>query len=160
MDAAGLWPQVATGLRFLAKYQREDGKITHEISQAAGHIPWFEEFPYAYYHLDTTPYWILAVWRYWLASGDDELVDDLWPSIQRAYAWSLTRDTDGDGLIENGPGNLGAIEIGALGADLHEDIYVAAVWLEALPARSCMARAVTTCSPATPRRATRAVTRP
>jgi len=134
MDAAGLWPQVATGLRFLAQYQREDGKITHEISQAAGRIPWFTEFPYTYYHLDTTPYWILAVWRYWRASGDDRLVRDLWPAIRRAYAWSVTRDTDGDGLIENGPGNLGAIEIGALGADLHEDIYVAAVWLEALRA--------------------------
>jgi hypothetical protein len=139
MDAAGLWPQVEAGLRFLAKYQREDGKITHEISQAAGRIPWFTDFPYTYYHLDTTPYWILAIWRYWLASGDDRLVGDLWPAIQRAYAWSVTRDTDGDGLIENGPGNLGAIEIGALGADLHEDIYVAAVWLESLRAMQDLA---------------------
>jgi len=141
MDAAGLWPQVATGLRFLARYQREDGKITHEISQSAGRIPWFTDFPYTYYHLDTTPYWILAVWRYWLASGDDQLVRDLWPALRRAYAWSLTRDTDGDGLIENGPGNLGAIEIGELGADLHEDIYVAAVWLEALRAMEDLAGA-------------------
>jgi glycogen debranching enzyme len=141
MDAAGLWPQVAAGLRFLARYQREDGKITHEISQAAGRIPWFTDFPYTYYHLDTTPYWILAVWRYWRASGDDRLVAELWPAITRAYAWSVTRDTDGDGLIENGPGNLGAIEIGALGADLHEDIYVAAVWLEALRAVQDLAAA-------------------
>jgi hypothetical protein len=141
MDAAGLWPQVADGLRFLARYQRDDGKVTHEISQAAATIPWFTEFPYAYYHLDTTPYWILAVWRYWLASGDQALLDELWPNIERAYAWSLTRDTDGDGLIENGPGNLGAIEIGALGEALHQDIYVAAVWLEALRAVQDLAAA-------------------
>jgi hypothetical protein len=141
MDAAGLWPQVADGLRFLARYQRDDGKITHEISQAATTIPWFTDFPYTYYHLDTTPYWILAVWRYWRASGDDRLVAGLWPAVQRAYAWSVTRDTDGDGLIENGPGNLGAIEIGALGEALHQDIYVAAVWLEALRAVQDLAAA-------------------
>jgi len=134
MDAAGLWPQVATGLRFLAKHQRDDGKLPHEISQGAAHIPWFTEFPYTYYHLDSTPYWILALWRYWLASGDQALLDELWPTLERAYAWSVTRDTDGDGLMENGPGNLGAIEVGALGEDLHEDIYVAAIWIEALKA--------------------------
>jgi glycogen debranching enzyme len=139
MDAAGLWPQVADGLRFLARYQREDGKIPHEISQAAARIPWFTDFPYTYYHLDTTPYWILAVWRYWLASGDTALLDELWPRVLRAYQWSLTRDTDGDGLIENGPENLGAIEVGQLGEGLHEDIYVAAVWIEALRAMQDLA---------------------
>ncbi len=140
MDAAGLWPQVAQGLRFLARYQREDGKVPHEISQAAARIPWFTEFPYTYYHLDTTPYWILAVWRYWLASGDQALLDELWPNVGRAYRWSVGRDTDGDGLIENGPENLGAIEVGALGEGLHEDIYVAAIWIEALKAVEDLAR--------------------
>jgi hypothetical protein len=136
MAATGLWPQVADGLRLLAKYQRADGKIPHEISQSAAHIPWFTEFPYAYYHADTTPYWIVALWRYWRASGDGALVADLGPALERAFAWCLTRDTDGDGLIENGPGNLGAIEVGALGEDLHQDIYLAAVWVEALTAMS------------------------
>ncbi len=135
MSATGLWPDVAQGLRFLARYQREDGKIPHEVSQAAGRLPWFDgTFPYTYYHADTTPYWIVAVWRYWLASGDDALLDELWPAVQRAYAWCLTRDTDGDGIIENGPGNLGAIEIGALGVGMHQDIYLAAVWIKALEA--------------------------
>ena len=64
MDATGIWTQVAEGLRFLARYQRDDGKIPHEISQAAASIPWFTEFPYAYYHADTTPYWLVALWRY------------------------------------------------------------------------------------------------
>ncbi|UCG86044.1 MAG: hypothetical protein JSW71_19385 [Gemmatimonadota bacterium] len=135
MDATGLWPEVAQGLRFLAAYQRSDGKIPHEISQAAGHLPWFDgTFPYTYYHLDTTPFWIVAVWRYWKASGDQDLLRELWPAVRRAYSWCLTRDTDGDGLIENGPENLGAIEIGELGVGIHQDIYVAAVWVEALGA--------------------------
>ncbi len=139
MDATGQWDAVAQGLRFLARYQREDGKIPHEISQAAAHIPWFTDFPYAYYHADTTPYWIVAVWRYWRASGDDALVRDLWPSIDKAYRWCLTRDTDADGIIENGPGNLGAIEVGALGEGIHQDIYLAAVWIQALEAMAELA---------------------
>lgn len=134
MGATGLWAQVAQGLRFLAEYQREDGKITHEISQSAGRIPWFTDFPYAYYHADTTPYWIVAVWRYWRASGDDDLVRELWPALESAYAWCLTTETDGDGIIENTSGGLGAIEVGAIGEQIHQDIYLAAVWIEALEA--------------------------
>jgi glycogen debranching enzyme len=141
MQATGLWEQVSQGLRFLERYQRDDGKIPHEISQAAAHIPWFTEFPYAYYHADTTPYWIVAAWRYWRATGDDSFIDELWPAIRRAYAWCLTRETDGDGIIENGPGNLGAIEIGALGEGMHQDIYLASVWTEALEALTDMAAA-------------------
>ena len=141
MDATGLWTPVAEGLRFLARYQRDDGKIPHEISQAASYIPWFTEFPYAYYHADTTPFWIVAVWRYWRATGDGALVDELWPAVERAYRWCLTRDTDGDGIIENGPGNLGAIEVGALGEGMHQDIYLAAVWIEALEAMTELAEA-------------------
>jgi hypothetical protein len=141
MDATGLWAPVAEGLRFLARYQRDDGKIPHEISQAASYIPWFTEFPYAYYHADTTPFWIVAVWRYWRATGDGALLQELWPAVERAYDWCLTRDTDGDGIIENGPGNLGAIEVGALGEGLHQDIYLAAVWIEALEAMTELAAA-------------------
>jgi glycogen debranching enzyme len=139
MDAIGLWPQVAEGLRFLARYQRADGKITHEISQAAGRLPWFTDFPYAYYHADTTPYWILAVWRYWRASGDDALLADLWPAVEKAYAWCKTVETDGDGIIENTTGGLGAIEVGSIGEGIHQDIYLASVWIEALAAMQDMA---------------------
>lgn len=141
MNASGLWPQVAQGLRFLARYQRDDGKIPHEISQSAGRIPWFTDFPYAYYHADTTPFWIVALWEYWRASGDDELLSGLWPSLLDAYRWCRTRDSDGDGIIENGPGNLGAIEVGQLGEGIHQDIYLAAVWIEALEAVTELAAA-------------------
>ena len=63
MAATGQWAEAAEGLRFLAKYQRADGKIPHEVSQSAGVVPWFEEYPYAYYHADTTPFWLLALWQ-------------------------------------------------------------------------------------------------
>lgn len=142
MDGTGQWAPVAQGLRFLAKYQRADGKIPHEISQAAGRIPWFTDFPYAYYHADTTPFWLVAVWRYWKASGDRQVVRDLWPAIQKAYAWCLTTETDGDGIIENTTGGLGAIEVGALGEDIHQDVYLAGVWIQSLRAVTELAHAM------------------
>jgi hypothetical protein len=142
LDATGQWSEVATGLRFFAKYQRADGKIPHEISQGAGRIPWFTDFPYAYYHADTTPFWIDAVWRYWRATGDGALLKELWPAVLKAYGWCRSTDTDGDGLIENTAGGLGAIEVGQLGEDIYEDVYLAAVDIEALGAMSDLARAM------------------
>ena len=139
MEALGQWELVAEELAFLAKYQREDGKITHEISQAAGRIPWFDVYPYAYYHADTTPYWMVALYEYWRASGDDQLLRELWPAYRRAWEWCLTAETDGDGIIENTVGGLAAIEVGGLGAALHQDIYLAAVWLAALEGTMAMA---------------------
>ena len=79
MSSAGMGDLVAQGLRFLARYQRDDGKIPHEVSQAAGRIAWFTDFPYAYYHADTTPFWIVAVWQYVRATGDTALLKELWP---------------------------------------------------------------------------------
>ncbi len=139
MSLARMGAAVADGLRFLAKYQRTDGKIPHEISQAAARLPWFTDFPYAYYHADTTPYFLVALWRYVRATGDERVLAELWPAARRAYAWCLTTDTDGDGLIENTAGGLGAVEVGALGERLHQDIYLAAVWVAALEAMEDLA---------------------
>ena len=141
MSSSGLTAGVAQGLRFLAKYQRADGKITHEISQSAGRLPWFTEYPYAYYHADTTPYYIVAAWRYWRATGDEALLAELWPVLRKAYAWCLTTESDGDGLIENELGGLGAVEVGAISEGIHEDIYLASVWVEALHAMTELAAA-------------------
>ena len=141
MSSVGMTDAVAQGLRFLAKYQRADGKITHEISQAAGRLPWFTDFPYTYYHADTTPYYIVAVWRYWRATGDEALLKELWPVVTKAYSWCLTTETDGDGIIENTSGGLGAIEVGAIGERIHQDIYLASVWVAALEAMQEMAGA-------------------
>ena len=140
MDALGQWDLVAEELAFLARYQRADGKITHEISQAAAHVDWFGEYPYAYYHADTTPYWMLALYEYWRASGDDELVRELWPAYRRAWAWCLSAETDGDGIIENTVGGLGAVEVGGLGEAIHQDVYLAAVWVAALAGARVLAR--------------------
>ena len=111
------------------------------MSQSAGVVPWFQEYPYPYYHADTTPFWLLALWRQWRASGDRALLDELWPAAQKAWAWCLPHDTDGDGIIENTTGGLGAIEVGSIGEDIHQDVYLAAVWTRAAGAMAEMAAA-------------------
>jgi glycogen debranching enzyme len=141
MAATGQWPAARDGLRFLAKYQRPDGKIPHEVSQSAGVIPWFDQYPYAYYHADTTPFFLLALHRHWKASGDAAALAELWPAAQKAWAWCLPHDTDGDGIIENTTGGLGAIEVGAIGDEIHQDVYLAAVFTRAAAAMAEMAAA-------------------
>ncbi len=118
-------------LQFFAKYQRKDGKITHEISQGAGHVDWFS-YPYPYYHGDTTPYWIRAFGEYWRQTGDTELVRALWPNLKRAYDWSRATDVDGDGLMENPAAGAGALEVGDLQIGILSDVYLAGVWVASL----------------------------
>jgi len=52
LTAAGDFDSARAAIDFIAKYQREDGKIPHEISQAASLVPWFKDFPYAYASAD------------------------------------------------------------------------------------------------------------
>ncbi len=56
------------------------------------------------------------------------------PNVRKAFAWGRGHDSDGDGLIENTTAGLGAIEVGAIGENLHQDVFLAAVWVEALSA--------------------------
>ncbi len=142
MDGLGQFELVRRGLAFLAAHQREDGKIPHEISHAAARLPWFADYPYTWFHGDTTPFWVLACYEYWKASGDDAFLRAHWPAIVRAYRWSAAADGDGDGLMENPLAGAGAIEVGGLGEDLHTDIYLAGVWVGALEGVREMARAM------------------
>ncbi len=141
LSAVGAFDLVRPWLAFFARYQRADGKITHEISQSAGRIRWFEDYPYAFYHGDTTPFWILGIAEYFQASADTAYVRELWPAIRRAYEWSRATDADGDGLMENSRAGAGAIEVGDLGLGVKSDIYLAAVWVECLRRMGVLARA-------------------
>lgn len=131
MTGYGDFDSMRAAFKFLAKYQRADGKITHEISQSAGMIKWFEEFPYAYYHADTTPFYIAAVYNLYRQSGDKKLIEELWPTLRKAYDFCIANDSDGDGILENSMAGLGASELGSLLENLHQDIYLAATNLEA-----------------------------
>jgi hypothetical protein len=131
MTGYGDFDAMRAAFQFLAKYQRTDGKIPHEISQAAAQIKWFDEYPYAYYHADTTPLYIAAVYNLYRQSGDKQFISELWEPLKKAYQFCLDNDTDGDGILENSKAGLGAAELGSLLNDLHQDIYLAASNLEA-----------------------------
>jgi len=143
MSAAGQHELVREGaLKFFAKYQRSDGKITHEISQGAGKIDWFGAYPYAFYHGDTTPFWILAFGEYWKQTADTATVRALWPNVKKAYEWSRKCDTDGDGLMENTCAGAGALEVGDLQIGIVSDVYLNGVWAASLERFARMADAM------------------
>jgi glycogen debranching enzyme len=142
LSSVGAFDLARQYLGFFTRYQRADGKITHEISQSAGRVRWFEDYPYAYYHGDTTPFWLLAIGELFRASADTAFVRSVWPNIQRAYRWCLTTDENGDGLMDNSRAGAGAIEVGDLGVGVKSDIYLAAVWVEGLRRMGELAGAV------------------
>ncbi|MGE0127060.1 MAG: amylo-alpha-1,6-glucosidase [Blastocatellales bacterium] len=139
MTGYGDFDSMRAAFKLLAKYQRADGKITHEISQSAGMLKWFEEYPYAFLHADTTPFYIAAVHNLYRQSGDRKLIQELWPTLKKAYEFCVANDSDGDGILENSKAGLGASELGSLLNDLHQDIYLAATNLEASSAMREMA---------------------
>jgi glycogen debranching enzyme len=130
-------------LVFLRDRQREDGKMMHELSQGAAYIPWFEEFPYGYYHADTTPLYIVAVRDYVRASGNAAFAREFWPSVRKAFEYCLSADENDDGLMDNTLAGLGAVETGALRTDeILTDVYLASVWTEAKRAMRDLAAAL------------------
>src|SRR5437588_12526598 len=45
LNASGDFSTARTALAFISKFQREDGKIPHEISQGANFVDWFRDYP-------------------------------------------------------------------------------------------------------------------
>jgi glycogen debranching enzyme len=127
----GDFETVRMALEFLEKFQRDDGKIPHEISQSASLIPWFTEYPYSWASADATPLYVIAHADYWRASGDVEFLKANWPSILKAYRFTAATDSDGNALIENTGVGHGWVEGGAL-YPAHEEIYMQGLWIEAL----------------------------
>lgn len=139
MAAYGDFDVLKQSFAFLQKYQRADGKIMHELSQSGGMIDWFEDFPYGFIHGDTTPFYLAAMYNFYLHTGDRQFIKNSWPSIKKAYDWCRSTDSDGDGLMENTLAGLGASELGSLREATGVDIYLAAVGVQAWKAYSELA---------------------
>jgi len=139
MAGYGDFNTVREAFRFLQKRQRDDGKMMHELSQAAALIEWFKDFPYGYIHGDTTPYYLVAFWNYLLASDDLDFLRESWLSLKKAYTWSRATDTNNDGLMENTKAGLGASELGSLREASGVDIFLGSVGVQAWKAMSEMA---------------------
>ncbi len=135
----GAFSTVRDTLAFNQKWQRKDGKMAHELSQAAGYIDWWNDYHYGYIHADTTPYYIVAMHDYLRMSGDEAFIKESWDSLKRAYEWCLSTDANGDGLMDNRKAGLGALEYGAL-TGIETDVYLAAIWAQAAYAMQHLAR--------------------
>ncbi len=140
LDSFGNAAGAKEALAFARKWQRGDGKMAHELSQAAGYIDWWGAYPYGYIHGDTTPFYIVAMDDYYAQTGDMEFVRGSWESLKKAFAWCVSTDEDGDGLMDNAKAGLGALEFGSL-TGIRTDIYLAAVWAKACEGMERLARA-------------------
>src|SRR6266852_4723389 len=112
LDAAGDFANTQTALEFVSKYQREDGKIPHEIAQGASFVPWFKDFPYGYASADSTPLYIIAMNDYVTESGDVAFAKEKWDSVWKAYQFLRSTYDErqfpknfgiGHGWVEGGP---------------------------------------------------------
>jgi glycogen debranching enzyme len=140
LDSYGDFASARTALAFLGKYQRKDGKVPHEISQSAGMLPWFTDYPYPWNSADATPLYVIAQADLFRAAGDRAFLDESWDSIVRAWRFTAATDTDGNGLVENTKFGHGWVEGGALYPP-HEEIYQQGVWMEACRGLAALAEA-------------------
>ena len=138
LDSEGDFSDARTALELLAKYQRADGKIPHEISQSAGIVDWFGEYPYGYASADATPLFLIAASDYVERSGDVGFAREKWDSIERAYQF-LNSTLDADGFAQNAGVGHGWVESGPL-VPVRTEIYQAALGIEALRAMGSLAR--------------------
>lgn len=79
----------------------EPGKILHEVR--TGEMSRTGELPFAPYYgsIDSTPLWLILLGETHDWTGDDELVDRLWPNAMAALDWiDSWGDRDGDGFVE------------------------------------------------------------
>ena len=79
----------------------EPGKILHELR--TGEMSRTGELPFAPYYgsIDSTPLWLILLGETHDWTGDDGLVDRLWPNALAALEWiDRWGDRDGDGFVE------------------------------------------------------------
>lgn len=141
LNAIGMHDVSQQALSFMTQFQREDGKMAHEVTQAWKYVDWFGDYPYAFIHADTSPWYIVAVHDHLAATGDMEFLKREWPNIKRTFEWCLTTDIDGDGLMDNEAAGLGALEFGAM-TGIQTDIYLGAIWTRALQVLPYLAEAM------------------
>ncbi len=137
LNADGDYPTARTAIDFISKYQREDGKVPHEISQSASLVPWFKDYPYPYVSADATPLFIIAMNDYVVQSGDLSFARDKWDNLWRAYQF-LRSTYDSNGLAQNAGVGHGWVEGGPL-LPVKNEYYQAGLGVEALDALSNLA---------------------
>ena len=137
LNAEGDFSTARTALDFLSKYQREDGKIPHEIAQGTNFVNWFKDYPYPYASADATPLYIIAMNDYVVESGDTAFAKEKWDTLWKAYEFLLST-YDEQGFPKNFGVGHGWVEGGPL-LPVKTELYQAGLSIEALRALSNLA---------------------
>src|SRR5581483_9347798 len=138
LNAEGDYAAARTAIDFVSKYQREDGKVPHEISQSASLVPWFKDYPYPYVSADATPLFILAMNDYAVQSGDLAFIREKWDNLWRGYQF-MKSTYDDQGFAKNLGVGHGWVEGGPL-LPVKNEYYQAGLAVQALDALSNLAR--------------------
>ena len=137
LNATGDYSTTRTALEFISKYQREDGKIPHEIAQGANFVAWFKDFPYPYASADATPLFMIAMNDYVTQSGDVAFAREKWDNLWRAYQF-LRSTYDSQGFAQNAGVGHGWVEGGPL-LPVKTEFYQSGLGVEALRSLSNLA---------------------
>jgi len=113
LNSVGDFADTRTAIDFVGKFQREDGKIPHEISQTASFVDWFKKSQYGYASADATPLYIIAMNDYVAQSGDVDFAKQKWDSLWKAYQF-LRSTYDARGFPQNFGIGHGWVEGGPL----------------------------------------------
>ena len=138
LNSIGDFATTRTALEFVGKFQRDDGKIPHEISQGASFVDWFKDFPYGYASADATPLYIIAIHDYVTRSGDVDFARHKWDGLWKAYQF-LRSTYDEQNLPRNFGIGHGWVEGGPL-LPVKTEFYQSGLGLEALRALSDVAK--------------------
>jgi glycogen debranching enzyme len=138
LNSAGDFSTARDALRFLIQFQRDDGKIPHEIAQTASLVDWFKNYPYGFASADATPLFIIASEDYVRASGDTVFARENWNSLWKAYQF-LKSTYDESGLPRNLGIGHGWVEGGPL-LPVRSELYQSALGAETLRALAELAK--------------------
>jgi glycogen debranching enzyme len=130
LNSDGDFPSTKTALQFLTQFQRDDGRIPHEIAQTAYLVDWFKNYPYGFASADATPLYVIAIDDYVRSSGDVVFARDHWTNAHKAY--EFLRSTYGPtGLPRNFGVGHGWVEGGPL-VPVQSELYQSGLGAEAI----------------------------
>lgn len=137
LTSAGDFSNARAAIQFISHFQRDDGKIPHEISQSASLVDWFQQFPYGFASADATPLYIIATAEYVRASGDVAFAREQAPRLWKALDF-MRSTLDEAGFPRNLNVGHGWVEGGPL-LPVRVEFYQAGCYVEALRSLSVLA---------------------
>jgi len=138
LTSAGDFANARAAIQFISHFQRDDGKMPHEISQSASLVDWFKQFPYGFASADATPLYAIATAEYVRASGDVAFAREQAPRLWKALAF-MRSTVDESGFPSNLGVGHGWVEGGPL-LPVRVELYQAGCYVEALRSLAMLAR--------------------